>query len=145
MYTPAEREYLDTANLGRLATVTPNGRPHVVPVCFTLVDDQIVTPIDEKPKHVSATDLQRVKNIQTTPQTVLLADHYTDTWEDLGWVQVHGTATITMPEEAPHDEAVTGLRAKYAQYESHTLETRPIITITPDRVQSWGTLTSDPV
>lgn len=145
MYTPAERQYLETATLGRLATVTPTGRPHVVPVCFTLIDDRLVTPLDEKPKRVTATDLQRVKNIHTTPYTVLLADHYTENWNDLGWVQVHGTATITKPEGTLHDEAVTGLRAKYEQYESHNLETRPIITITPDRVQSWGTLPDDQI
>lgn len=141
MYSDAERQYLNTAPLGHLGTTSSTGLPHVVPVCFTLLDDLIVTPIDEKPQRVNATDLQRVKNINTNPQTIVLADHYTDNWADLGWVQVRGSASITMPDEAPHGDAITGLRSKYTQYESHNLEARPIIMITPERVRSWGTLT----
>ncbi len=144
MYSATERRYLEATDLGRLATASQTGRPHVVPVCFTLLDDTLVTPIDEKPKRVSATELKRVKNIQANPQTVLLADHYTDNWDDLGWVQVRGSAAITMPDETPHKSAIAALRAKYTQYTSHILETRPVITITPDRVQSWGTLNPNP-
>lgn len=143
MYSETERRYLDATTLGRLATVTPDGFPHVVPVCFARLDDELVTPIDEKPQRVPATSLKRVKNIQNNPRVVLLADHYTDNWADLGWIQIHGQATITLPNDPPHKESVTGLRAKYTQYESHTLEDRPIITITPKRVRSWGTLAHD--
>ena len=33
-FTPAEIAYLQTQRLGRLATVGPDGQPHVVPVAF---------------------------------------------------------------------------------------------------------------
>lgn len=33
-FSPAEIEYLQTPQLGRLATVGPEGQPHVVPVSF---------------------------------------------------------------------------------------------------------------
>ncbi len=33
-FTPAEIAYLKSQMLGRLATVGPNGKPHVVPVAF---------------------------------------------------------------------------------------------------------------
>ena len=34
VFTPAEIEYLRSQRLGRLATVGPDGQPHVVPVSF---------------------------------------------------------------------------------------------------------------
>jgi hypothetical protein len=36
--------------------------------------------------------------------------------------------------------AIAALRAKYAQYVSHHLETRPIIRIEIERTTSWGAL-----
>jgi pyridoxamine 5'-phosphate oxidase family protein len=35
VFTEAERDYLSSARLGRIATVGPDGQPHVVPVTFT--------------------------------------------------------------------------------------------------------------
>ena len=34
VFTDAERDYLSSATLGRIATVGPDGQPHVVPVTF---------------------------------------------------------------------------------------------------------------
>jgi pyridoxamine 5'-phosphate oxidase family protein len=34
VFTPAEIEYLNSQRLGRIATVGPDGQPHVVPVSF---------------------------------------------------------------------------------------------------------------
>jgi pyridoxamine 5'-phosphate oxidase family protein len=34
VFTPAEREYLRSQSLGRLATVGPDLQPHVIPVTF---------------------------------------------------------------------------------------------------------------
>ena len=36
VFTEAERDYLSGARLGRLATVGPDGQPHVVPVTFAV-------------------------------------------------------------------------------------------------------------
>jgi len=38
------------ARVARLATVGADGRPHLVPVCFAVVDDSIVSAVDAKPK-----------------------------------------------------------------------------------------------
>jgi pyridoxamine 5'-phosphate oxidase family protein len=37
--TPGELEFLRSQRLGRLATVSPSGWPHVVPVMYTVDDD----------------------------------------------------------------------------------------------------------
>jgi pyridoxamine 5'-phosphate oxidase family protein len=39
IFTSAEQAYLQTQRLGRLATVGPDGHPHVVPVAFRFNPD----------------------------------------------------------------------------------------------------------
>lgn len=140
MFDPAERRYLERARVGRLATADDAGRPNVVPVCFALVGDEVATPIDEKPKAGGPDSLRRSRDIEDNPAVALVVDHYTETWADLGWVQIRGTGTVLSPDESGHVEAVAALREKYDQYEDHALEDRPVIRIAPGSVLSWGTL-----
>ncbi len=140
MFQDRERRYIETARIGRLATADSEGRPHAVPVCFALVDEQIVTPIDEKPQRVGPDALRRTRNVRENPRVALIVDHYTEEWTQLGWVQVRGTATRCAPSEEPHSHGVAALREKYDQYADHTLEDRPLIRITPGTVRSWGRL-----
>lgn len=140
MFDPQERRYLESSRVARLATADAAGRPHVVPVCFTLVGDDLVVPLDEKPKRVSATDLKRVRNIEANPRVALVTDHYTEDWSALGWVQIRGTATVQSADEDTSAEARATLRQKYEQYEDHDLAGRPVIRVSPGSVVSWGTL-----
>lgn len=140
MFQDCERQYVETARVGRLATADAEGRPHVVPVCFALVGDHVVTPIDEKPQRVSPDALRRSRDIGENPRVALVVDHYTDDWSRLGWVQVRGTASRRAPGEESHSSGVTALREKYDQYAAHALEDRPLIRISPGSVRSWGRL-----
>jgi PPOX class probable F420-dependent enzyme len=140
MLDPEERAYLETARVGRLATADAAGRPHVVPVCFAVAGDDLVTPIDEKPQSVPADGLRRSRDVRENPRVALVVDHYTEEWSSLGWVQVRGTATHLGPDDPDHPGAVTALRGKYDQYADHALEERPVIRIAPGSVRSWGTL-----
>lgn len=148
MFDPVEREYLAAARVGRLGTADGDGRPNVVPVCFTLVesrdeDTAIVTPLDEKPKAGPPEQLRRSRDIQQNPYVSLVVDEYTETWSELGWVQVRGRAAHVAPSEQGHGNAIARLREKYDQYESHALEAHPIIRLTPGSVVSWGSLERD--
>ncbi|MDQ3526766.1 MAG: pyridoxamine 5'-phosphate oxidase family protein, partial [Actinomycetota bacterium] len=40
------RERFATARVARLATTTPEGRPHLVPVVFAVVGDRVWTAVD---------------------------------------------------------------------------------------------------
>jgi PPOX class probable F420-dependent enzyme len=140
MFRDRERQYVEAAPIGRLATADAEGRPHVVPVCFALVDDGVVTPIDEKPQRVSPDALRRSRDVRENPSVALVVDHYSEDWSRLGWVQVRGTATYRAPADPSHGEAIAALRGKYDQYASHDLEGRPVIHIAPGSVQSWGVL-----
>lgn len=140
MFDTRARRYLAAAPLGRLATVDAAARPHVVPVCFALVEDDLVTPIDEKPKTVAVDDLRRLRDVAENPRVALVVDHYADDWSRLGWLQVRGTAARVDPDDSFHSGGVTALRAKYDQYADHALEERPLLRITPGSVLTWGRL-----
>lgn len=140
MFQGQEREYIETARIGRLATADSEGRPHVVPICFALADDQIVTPIDEKPQRVAPEALRRSRDISENPRAAVIIDHYSDDWSQLGWVQVRGTAAHCTPGDPSHSAGVTALKQKYEQYAGHNLKARPLIRIAPGSVQSWGQL-----
>ncbi|MFC3983062.1 TIGR03668 family PPOX class F420-dependent oxidoreductase [Streptosporangium jomthongense] len=75
----------ETARVARLATVSDDGRPHLVPVTFAVVDDVIAIAVDHKPK--STVRLRRLANIAANPQVSLLVDEYDDDWDRLWWVR----------------------------------------------------------
>jgi PPOX class probable F420-dependent enzyme len=125
--------------VARLATITPDGIPHLVPVVFAVDPDTrdgeeiVYTAIDAKPK--TTLRLRRLANIENNPQASLLVDHYADDWTQLWWVRADGVAAIHRDDEQMH----TGyrlLRAKYTQYQSVPLH-GPVIAITVRRWSSW--------
>jgi PPOX class probable F420-dependent enzyme len=127
------------ARVARLATITTDGLPHLVPVVFALDTDSrdgrdvVYTAVDAKPK--STRRLRRLANIRSNPRVSLLVDHYADDWTRLWWVRVDGVAAV-------HEDGAalaTGyrlLRAKYPQYESVSLD-GPVIAVTVRRWSSW--------
>ncbi len=127
---PATAEQrLAEARVGRLATVTADGRPHVVPVCFAMAGGRIYTAVDAKPKSTRA--LQRLENVRATGRASLLVDHYEEDWSQLWWVRVDGPAEVL-----DSDAALDGLAAKYEQYRAQR-PAGPVIAITPERWRSW--------
>lgn len=133
---PAEAlERLAAARSGHLATVRPDGRPHIVVITFALIDEYAVTAIDHKPK--STQRLQRLVNIEKHPHASLLIDHYDDDdWSRLWWVRVDGAAAIH-DGGALHTHAIEALGIKYPQYEDRPPE-GPVVTIALDDVNSWA-------
>ncbi len=119
--------------VARLATVTPDGKPHLVPVVFAVVRDVVYTAVDGKPKTTQR--LRRLANIEKNPQTSLLVDHYADDWTRLWWVRADGVATIHSDDEQMH-MGYRLLRAKYPQYQSVPLN-GPVIAVTVRRWSSW--------
>jgi PPOX class probable F420-dependent enzyme len=127
-------ERLAQARIGRLATVTPDGRPHVVPVCFALHEGRIYTAVDAKPKATRA--LQRLENVRAHGRASLLVDHYEEDWARLWWVRVDGAATLEDGEAG-----LDALAVKYAQYRDQR-PAGPLIAIAPERWRSWAPATS---
>ncbi|MCI0425283.1 MAG: TIGR03668 family PPOX class F420-dependent oxidoreductase [Actinobacteria bacterium] len=121
------------AMVGELATVRPDGRPHLVPMVFALVGRDVVTAIDWKPK--GKRRLQRLVNIENDPRVSFLVHHYEDHWERLWWVRVDGTATIHHSNDR-WEQAIAALVEKYAQYRDRPPE-GDVIWIATEVISSW--------
>ena len=135
---PADQvELLAHAPVGRLATASADGVPHVIPVCYALMDGLIYSVLDQKPKRASLTRLRRVRNIRANPQVSLVVDHYEENWERLWYILISGTAQL-LEEGAERPDAIQILREKYAQYRLMNIDPNPVIKITPSNVVSWG-------
>ena len=129
-----------SARVGRLGTVDVHGRPHLVPICFALLDEVIYTAVDHKPKRSSR--LARIANIQATGYACLLVDEYRDDWSQLWWVRVDGRGRVVDdPSEA--ERAVRALVAKYRQYAEQP-PSGPVIAIDAERWSGWSALRSAP-
>jgi PPOX class probable F420-dependent enzyme len=121
------------APVARLATVAPDGGPHLVPVVFALHGEVVYTAVDAKPKTTQR--LRRLANIDGNPRVSLLVDHYAEDWTQLWWVRVDGIAAIHRDDDAMRAGRDL-LRAKYAQYQSVSLD-GPVIAVAVRRWSSW--------
>jgi PPOX class probable F420-dependent enzyme len=124
------RQRLAEARVGRLATVTEDGRPHVVPCCFALVADTVYSAVDAKPKSTLA--LRRLANLRARGLASLLVDHYAEDWSTLWWVRVDGVGRVI--EDGPERQA--GLRALVARYDQYRLEPPPGAVVALD-ITAW--------
>jgi PPOX class probable F420-dependent enzyme len=127
---------LRDARVARLATADAQATPHVIPVCFVYDGRAIYTAIDEKTKRTAPRKLRRVRNIMANPRVALVVDHYVEDWRRLRYVLVRGTATI-IDRGPDHRRAIARLRAKYRQYRTMRLETRPVLKISPLTIAAW--------
>lgn len=124
------------SSVARLATIAPDGFPHLVPVVFALArhsPEIVYTAIDAKPK--TTRRLRRLANIENDPHVSLLVDHYVDDWAQLWWVRIDGVATVHHDGPAM-DSAYRLLHAKYLQYQSVPLD-GPVIAVEARRWSSW--------
>jgi PPOX class probable F420-dependent enzyme len=124
------RRRVDEARAACLATLTPEGRLHVVPICFALESSTLYTAVDAKPKR--SRTLQRLANVRANPDVCVLVDHYDEDWSRLWWVRLRGRARVL--ESGPeHERALALLRGKYEQYRHDPLG--PVIAM---EIEEWG-------
>ena len=121
-----------------LATVRPDGRPHLVPLVFALVD-RVDGPVaywavDGKPK--AGPTLQRITNLEANPTAELLADGYEEDWSRLWWVRASVTGREVLdPDE--RQEALAALVDKYPQYRAERPDGR-IFCLEVTGVRGWS-------
>jgi PPOX class probable F420-dependent enzyme len=106
-----------TARVGRMATVTPSNRPHVVPFVFALVErgDLRVAywVVDHKPKR--SADLKRIRNLEANPAVEFVVDGYEEDWQRLWWVRCSGTGRV-IDDDVERRAALDALVEKYPRY-----------------------------
>jgi PPOX class probable F420-dependent enzyme len=125
------RSRFGAARVARLATVTPDGAPHLVPIVFALAGEVVYSAVDAKPKRHAR--LRRLANIEHEPRVSVLVDHYDDDWSLLWWVRADGVARV-VPSSAA---GLAALSDKYPQYVT-TPPPGPFVEIEVRRWSSWS-------
>ena len=137
MLSGVERRFVESMRVARLATADANGVPHVVPICYALIGDDLYVTIDEKPKHPDVRAMKRLRNIEANPAVAVVVDRYDEDWSRLAWVMLRGRADV-LDHGDEHDRAQAGLRERYPQYRTMRIESLPVIALRIARVTAWG-------
>jgi PPOX class probable F420-dependent enzyme len=139
MLSNGERKFLTHHRIAHLATADKHAVPHVVPVCFAILDRTLYITIDEKPKRRPGIALKRLKNIAENPAVAVVVDRYDEDWTRLGWIMLRGQAEILI-EGMEHRDAQALLRSRYPQLRAMQIEGYPVIAVRIERTTSWGDL-----
>ena len=107
------RHLVREASVGRLATMAPDGGPHLVPMCFVLDGETVFSVVDDKPKR--SRRLQRLVNLEANSRCALLVDRYDDDWSRLWWIRLDARGRVA-GDDAERADALELLAAKYRQY-----------------------------
>jgi PPOX class probable F420-dependent enzyme len=128
------RRRFASSPVARLATIRPDGGPHVVPMVFALVEDTVYSAVDAKPKR--SRDLKRLANIRADPRCALLVDHYDDDWGLLWWVRADGHGEVVDEPSVAHP-GVRALVQRFSQYRADP-PAGPLLVIRVERWSGWA-------
>jgi PPOX class probable F420-dependent enzyme len=129
------RARLAGARVARLATIRPDGGPHLVPFCFALEGDVLYSAVDAKPKRQR--NLARFRHIATEPRVSVLVDRWSEDWSQLWWVRVDGRAAELPAGSEQERRAMALLAEKYEQYRASP-PAGPVLAITSERWSGWS-------
>ena len=115
-----------------MSTTEPDGAVHSVPVVFAVAGNEIVSPIDHKPK--SGRVMHRVKNLERDGRVTLLIDHWDEQWKRLSWLMIRGAAVLD--RDYP-DELLRAVNGRYPQYDEGEHHDA-LIRITPKSFVWWS-------
>jgi PPOX class probable F420-dependent enzyme len=120
--------------VARLATIDPDGRPHLVPIVFAVHGDTLYSAVDRKPKRSQR--LRRIENARLRPDVTILVDHYEDDWSRLWWIRLRGRARV-LDEGEERERALNLLREKYPQYRADPLD-GPVLAVDVTETREWS-------
>ena len=129
--TKAEKDFMQSMRVMRVATVDSDGVPHNVPVCPVLDKDRIYFGTERKAR--------KIRNIKANPRVTVVLDEYTEAWDYLRGVMIQGKARIVTAAE--FRRLRKQIYAKYPQYESKAAlgeRDSVIVEVKPDKKFSWG-------
>lgn len=135
--SPAAQNLLARPVLGRLATASPQGQPHVVPVWFLWEDDLLWVS--------SFSSTRKVIDLEQNPKCALVVDLETAV-EGLTAVMFEGRAELVSTPREVVRQRIERIYSKYLGSEG-LLEREPqswlnspenvLIKLTPTRVKTW--------
>ncbi len=134
MHEAIVRERVAAARVARLATIDPDGRPHLVPIVFALDGDTLYSAVDAKPKR--SRTLRRIENARQRPDVTVLVDHYEDDWSRLWWVRLRGRARVLDGGDEA-ERALALLVERYEQYRN-SAPGLPVLAIDIEEWRGWS-------
>lgn len=137
-WTEPDTAFIRAQRVGRLATISPQGEPHVVPACFAFDGEFFYTAVDQKRKRVPPEKLVRIQNVTQNPRVALILDEYQEDWSRLRYLLVRGEAAL-VEEQEERERAFRLLEEKYEQYLTSGLREAgwPLVRIVPRHVHRW--------
>ena len=123
-----------TARVARLATIDPDGRPHLVPIVFAVDGDTLYSAVDRKPKRSQT--LRRIENARVRPDVTILVDHYSADWSALWWIRLRGRARV-LDDGEERERALALLQEKYPQYRDEPPD-GPVLAVDVNEVRDWS-------
>jgi len=127
-------ELLREAPVGHLGLLDDDGRPRVLPVTYALVEGELWSAIDDKPKRRPGHELARVRWLRAQPHCALTVDRYDADWSRLAWVQILGS--IAVVDADGQDRPLDALAARYPAYRERR-PGGPLLRLTPERALCW--------
>jgi PPOX class probable F420-dependent enzyme len=127
-------ELLRDEPVGHLGLVDGDGHPRVLPVTYAIVDGELWSAVDDKPKRRAGEDLSRVRWLRADPRAALTVDRYAEDWTRLAWVQVLGEVEVL--DAAGQEAALRALAARYAPYRERAPR-GPLLRLEVRRVLYW--------
>ena len=125
---------LAIARVARLATIDPDGRPHLVPIVFATDGETLYTAVDQKRKR--SRRLRRIENARNRPDVTILVDHYEEDWSRLWWIRLRGRARV-LDHGDERQRALALLTEKYPQYGQQPPE-GPVLAVTITEAREWS-------
>jgi PPOX class probable F420-dependent enzyme len=128
------RERAVKARIARLATLDPDGRPHLVPIVFAIAGDSLYTAVDAKPKR--SRRLRRIENARERPDVTVLIDHYEEDWSKLWWARLRGRARV-YDSGNEFDRGLSLLADKYQPYRASPPQ-GPVLAVEVTEWRTWA-------
>ena len=125
-------DFVTRERICRIATVSADGQPHLVPVCHIVAGGKLYIG--------SGDEGAKVRNLKANPKISVTVDLYSDHWGSLRGVMIQGRAKLI--ERGPgFQRARKKLYAKYPQYAKEAAispSDSVVIEVTPTHVYTWG-------
>ena len=125
-FRDSEIEYLRSQGLGRLATVGPDGQPHVVPVTFAFNADEDAIDVGG----VDFGNTKKWRDARSNPKVTFLLDDVRPDPRRARALEVRGRAEA-------HETGGSTIHPRFPNF------AEPFLRIRPTRIVSWGLADQD--
>jgi len=121
VFTESEIGYLRDQTLGRLATVGPDGQPHIIPVTFTYNEAEDTVDVGG----MNFSSGKKWRDAERNPKVTLLVDDVLSNPRRARALEVRGEAEL-------HQTGGTKINARFPNFDERFFRIRPT------HIVSWG-------